>query len=116
MKQPLKFIGDIIRSNTGVSQKGIAVFFALSDNWQVPADVVAIPENNVSIYNQIIHFGRKSSTNVHRLLRKLKIQTKRKTGIKQRLKCCIFRITLFIFVKRKTLKNGKGRENKCNQR
>jgi hypothetical protein len=55
-----KFIGDMIRSNTGVSHKrGIAVFFALSliiDKYLLMW--VTIPENNVSIYNQIIYiFG-----------------------------------------------------------
>ena len=55
-----KFIGDMIRSGSGVSHKrGIAVFFALSliiDKYLLMW--VAIPENNVSIYNQIIYiFG-----------------------------------------------------------
>ena len=55
-----KFIGDMIRSNTGVSHKrGIAVFFALSliiDKYLLMW--VTIPENNVSIFNQIIYiFG-----------------------------------------------------------
>ena len=55
-----RFIGDMIRSNTGVSHKrGIAVFFALSliiDKYLLMW--VTIPENNVSIYNQIIYiFG-----------------------------------------------------------
>ncbi len=55
-----RFIGDMIRSNTGVSHKrGIAVLFALSliiDKYLLM--LVAIPENNVSIYNQIIYiFG-----------------------------------------------------------
>lgn len=55
-----KFIGDMIRSNTGVSHKrGIAVFFALSliiDKYLLMW--VTIPENNVSVYNQIIYiFG-----------------------------------------------------------
>ena len=55
-----KFIGDMIRSNTGVSHKrGIAVFFALSlilDKYLLM--FVAIPESNVSIFNQIIYiFG-----------------------------------------------------------
>ncbi len=55
-----KFIGDMIRSNTGVSHKrGIAVFFALSliiDKYLLMW--VTIPESNVSIYNQIIYiFG-----------------------------------------------------------
>ena len=58
--KPFKFIGDMIRSGTGVSHKrGIAVFFALSlivDKYLLMW--VAIPENNVSIYNQIIYiFG-----------------------------------------------------------
>lgn len=60
MKQLFKFIGDMIRSGSGVSHKrGIAVFFALSliiDKYLLMW--VAIPENNVSIYNQIIYiFG-----------------------------------------------------------
>ena len=60
MKQPFKFIGDMIRSGSGVSHKrGIAVFFALSliiDKYLLMW--VTIPENNVSIYNQIIYiFG-----------------------------------------------------------
>lgn len=55
-----RFIGDMIRSGSGVSHKrGIAVFFALSliiDKYLLMW--VAIPENNVSIYNQIIYiFG-----------------------------------------------------------
>lgn len=55
-----KFICDMIRSGSGVSHKrGIAVFFALSliiDKYLLMW--VAIPENNVSIYNQIIYiFG-----------------------------------------------------------
>ncbi len=55
-----KFIGDMIRSGSGVSHKrGIAVFFALSliiDKYLLMW--VTIPENNVSIYNQIIYiFG-----------------------------------------------------------
>jgi hypothetical protein len=55
-----KFLADMIRSNTGVSHKrGIAVFFALSliiDKYLLMW--VIIPENNVSIYNQIIYiFG-----------------------------------------------------------
>ena len=55
-----KFIGDMIRSGSGVSHKrGIAVLFALSliiDKYLLM--LVAIPENNVSIYNQIIYiFG-----------------------------------------------------------
>ena len=57
---PFKFIGDMIRSGSGVSHKrGIAVFFALSliiDKYLLMW--VTIPENNVSIYNQIIYiFG-----------------------------------------------------------
>ena len=60
MKQLFKFIADMIRSNTGVSHKrGIAVFFALSlilDKYLLM--FVAIPENNVSIFNQIVYiFG-----------------------------------------------------------
>lgn len=60
MKQFFKFISYMIRSNTGVSHKrGIAVFFALSliiDKYLLMW--VTIPENNVSIYNQIIYiFG-----------------------------------------------------------
>lgn len=55
-----RFISDMIRSNTGVSHKrGIAVFFALSliiDKYLLMW--VTIPENNVSIFNQIIYiFG-----------------------------------------------------------
>lgn len=55
-----RFIGDMIRSGSGVSHKrGIAVFFALSliiDKYLLMW--VTIPENNVSIYNQIIYiFG-----------------------------------------------------------
>lgn len=55
-----KFISDMIRSNTGVSHKrGIAVIFALSlilDKYLLM--LVSIPENNVSIFNQIIYiFG-----------------------------------------------------------
>ena len=55
-----RFIADMIRSNTGVSHKrGIAIFFALSliiDKYLLMW--VTIPENNVSIYNQIIYiFG-----------------------------------------------------------
>ena len=55
-----KFIGDMIRSGSGVSHKrGIAVFFALSliiDKYLLMW--ITIPENNVSIYNQIIYiFG-----------------------------------------------------------
>lgn len=55
-----KFIGDMIRSKTGVSHKrGIAVFFAMSliiDKYLLMW--VTIPENNLSIYNQIIYiFG-----------------------------------------------------------
>ena len=58
--KPFKFIGDMIRSGSGVSHKrGIAVFFALSliiDKYLLMC--VSIPENNVSIYNQIIYiFG-----------------------------------------------------------
>ena len=58
--KPFKFIGDMIRSGSGVSHKrGIAVFFALSliiDKYLLMW--VTIPENNVSIYNQIIYiFG-----------------------------------------------------------
>lgn len=50
----------MIRSNTGVSHKrGIAVFFALSlilDKYLLM--FVAIPENNLSIFNQIVYiFG-----------------------------------------------------------
>ena len=57
---PFKFIGLMIRSNTGVSHKrGIAVIFALSlilDKYLLM--LVTIPENNLSIYNQIIYiFG-----------------------------------------------------------
>jgi len=57
---PFKFIGDMVRSGSGVSHKrGIAVFFALSliiDKYLLMW--VTIPENNVSIYNQIIYiFG-----------------------------------------------------------
>lgn len=60
MKQPFKFIADMIRSGSGVSHKrGIAVFFALSliiDKYLLMW--ITIPENNVSIYNQIIYiFG-----------------------------------------------------------
>ena len=60
MKRLFKFIGDMIRSGSGVSHKrGIAVFFALSliiDKYLLMW--VTIPENNVSIYNQIIYiFG-----------------------------------------------------------
>lgn len=60
MKQPFKFIGDMIRSGSGVSHKrGIAVFFAMSliiDKYLLMW--ITIPENNVSIYNQIIYiFG-----------------------------------------------------------
>lgn len=55
-----KFIGDMIRSGSGVSHKrGIAVFFAMSliiDKYLLMW--ITIPENNVSIYNQIIYiFG-----------------------------------------------------------
>lgn len=55
-----KFIGDMIRSGSGVSHKrGIAVFFAISliiDKYLLMW--ITIPENNVSIYNQIIYiFG-----------------------------------------------------------
>ena len=55
-----KFIGDMVRSGSGVSHKrGIAVFFALSliiDKYLLMW--ITIPENNVSIYNQIIYiFG-----------------------------------------------------------
>lgn len=58
--KPFKFIGDMIRSGSGVSHKrGIAVFFALSliiDKYLLM--IVAIPENNVSIFNQIVYiFG-----------------------------------------------------------
>jgi hypothetical protein len=58
--KPFKFIADMIRSNTGVSHKrGIAVIFALSlilDKYLLM--FVAIPENNVSIFNQIVYiFG-----------------------------------------------------------
>ena len=57
---PFKFIGDMIRSNTGVSHKrGIAVFFALSlilDKYLLM--FVEIPKNNESIFNQIVYiFG-----------------------------------------------------------
>ena len=50
----------MIRSNTGVSHKrGIAVFFAISmiiDKYLLM--FVSIPENNLSIFNQIIYiFG-----------------------------------------------------------
>ena len=60
MKQFFKFIADMIRSQSGVSHKrGIAVFFALSlilDKYLLM--VVSIPENNLSIFNQIIYiFG-----------------------------------------------------------
>ncbi len=56
----VKFISDMIRSNTGVSHKrGIAVFFAISliiDKYLLM--FVSIPENNLSIFNQIIYiFG-----------------------------------------------------------
>ena len=55
-----KFIADMIRSNSGISHKrGIAVFFALSlilDKYLLM--FVAIPENNLSIFNQIVYiFG-----------------------------------------------------------
>ena len=55
-----RFIGDMIRSGSGVSHKrGIAVFFALSlilDKYLLM--FVEIPKNNVSIYNQIVYiFG-----------------------------------------------------------
>ena len=55
-----RFIYDMIRSNTGVSHKrGIAVFFALSlilDKYLLM--FVSIPENNISIFNQIVYiFG-----------------------------------------------------------
>lgn len=60
MKQLFKFIGDMIRSGSGVSHKrGIAVFFALSlilDKYLLM--FVAIPESNLSIFNQIVYiFG-----------------------------------------------------------
>ena len=55
-----KFIGDMIRSGSGVSHKrGIAVLFALSliiDKYLLMW--VTIPENNESIFNQIVYiFG-----------------------------------------------------------
>jgi len=58
--KPFKFIADMIRSGSGVSHKrGIAVFFALSliiDKYLLMW--VTIPENNESIFNQIVYiFG-----------------------------------------------------------
>ena len=60
MMKLFKFIADMIRSNSGVSHKrGIAVIFALSlilDKYILM--FVAIPENNLSIFNQIVYiFG-----------------------------------------------------------